>query len=101
IRYRLADLANVEKYGMDHNVHSAALLALAPGTGEILAMVGSPDYFDKYADGAFNGAIALRQPGSAFKPVVYATAFSDQRLSHHCPSAALPCALTAATVFND
>ncbi|MSP11335.1 MAG: penicillin-binding protein [Chloroflexi bacterium] len=101
IRYRLADLANVEKYGMDHNIHSAALLALAPGTGEILAMVGSPDYFDKYADGAFNGAIALRQPGSAFKPIVYATAFSDQRLSHHCPSAALPCALTAATVFND
>ncbi|MEK7108648.1 MAG: transglycosylase domain-containing protein [Patescibacteria group bacterium] len=52
-----------------------ALVALNPKTGEILTMVGSRDYFDVDRDGNFNVATALRQPGSAFKPFVYATAF--------------------------
>ena len=52
-----------------------ALTAVNPKTGEILAMVGSRDYFDVERDGNFNVATALRQPGSAFKPFVYATAF--------------------------
>lgn len=52
-----------------------ALVALDPKSGEILSMVGSRDYFDVEHDGNFNVATALRQPGSAFKPFVYATAF--------------------------
>ena len=52
-----------------------ALVAINPRSGEILAMVGSRDYFDIERDGNFNVATALRQPGSAFKPFVYATAF--------------------------
>lgn len=52
-----------------------ALVAIAPPTGEILAMVGSRDYFDIAREGNFNVATAPRQPGSAFKPFVYATAF--------------------------
>lgn len=39
-------------------------------------MVGSRDYFDENIDGNFNIALAHRQPGSAFKPFVYATAFN-------------------------
>ncbi len=59
----------------DYNVHDAALVALDPGTGQILAMVGSADYFDESIDGAVNVALANRQPGSAIKPITYAAAF--------------------------
>ncbi len=59
-----------------HNVRNAALVALDPRTGEILAMVGSPDYFSARIDGAVNGATALRQPGSSIKPLTYAAAFA-------------------------
>ncbi|HSE56869.1 MAG TPA: PBP1A family penicillin-binding protein [Candidatus Paceibacterota bacterium] len=57
------------------NASNAALVATNPQTGEILAMVGSRDYFDKGIDGAYNVATAKRQPGSSFKPFVYAAAF--------------------------
>lgn len=58
-----------------HNVRNAALVALDPQTGEILAMLGSPDYFSARIDGAVNGTTALRQPGSSIKPLTYAAAF--------------------------
>jgi 1A family penicillin-binding protein len=55
---------------------NAALVAEDPKTGQILALVGSRDYFDLANDGNFNIAIqGLRQPGSALKPFVYLTAF--------------------------
>ncbi len=53
-----------------------ALAAMDPQTGEVLAMVGSRDYFDVAGEGNFNVTTARRQPGSAFKPFVYATAFT-------------------------
>jgi len=46
-----------------------------PKTGHVLFMVGSRDYFDTDHEGNFNVTIAHRQPGSTFKPFVYATAF--------------------------
>lgn len=56
--------------------HNAALVAQDPKTGQILALVGSRDYFDMEHEGNFNVATqGLRQPGSALKPFVYATAF--------------------------
>lgn len=58
------------------NAHNAALVALDPKTGQILAMVGSKNYFDPDIDGNFNAALANRQPGSAFKPFVYAAALA-------------------------
>ncbi|MFA6273226.1 MAG: transglycosylase domain-containing protein [Candidatus Paceibacterota bacterium] len=64
-------LQNEVKY----NAENASLVAIDPKTGQILTMVGSRDYFDKEIDGNFNVALAHRQPGSAFKPIVYATAF--------------------------
>jgi len=63
--------ANATKY----KATNAALVAVDPKTGQILAMVGSRDYFDKSIDGNVNVAIRDRQPGSSFKPYVYATAF--------------------------
>ena len=51
-------------------------MAIDPKTGQILTMVGSRDYFDKTIDGNFNIATATRQPGSSFKPFIYATAFN-------------------------
>lgn len=54
---------------------NASLVAIDPKTGEIIAMVGSRDYFDIKNDGNVNVALRPRQPGSAFKPFVYATAF--------------------------
>jgi 1A family penicillin-binding protein len=65
-----------EEGAPDYNVHDAALVALDPATGQILAMVGSADYFDESIDGAVNVVMANRQPGSAIKPITYATAFA-------------------------
>lgn len=55
---------------------NASLVAIDPATGQILALVGSRDYFDTENDGNFNIALAHRQPGSSFKPFVYAAAFA-------------------------
>ena len=59
----------------NYNASNAALVAIDPKTGQILTMVGSRDYFDKNIDGNFNVTTAGRQPGSSFKPFIYATAF--------------------------
>jgi 1A family penicillin-binding protein len=58
------------------NAENAAIVATDPKTGQILTMVGSRDYFDTEIDGNFNIAVAERQPGSSFKPFVYAAAFA-------------------------
>lgn len=60
-----------------YNASNSGLVAIDPATGQILTMVGSRNYFDKDIDGAYNIATAERQPGSSFKPFVYATAFGD------------------------
>jgi len=57
------------------NAHNAALVSMDARTGEILSMVGSRDYFDETIDGNVNVVLAKRQPGSSFKPIVYAAAF--------------------------
>jgi len=59
-----------------NNAHDGALVALKPATGEILAMVGSADYYNEAISGQVNMAVsATRQPGSAMKPVNYVAAF--------------------------
>jgi 1A family penicillin-binding protein len=57
------------------NGSNDAFVAIDPKTGGILTMVGSRDYFDTKIDGNFNVTTAHRQPGSTFKPFVYAEAF--------------------------
>ena len=70
-------LGTYENLSVDNNVNNAAVVVMSPSNGEILAMDGSVNYNDKRPEvrGEYNAAIALRQPGSSFKPIVYATAF--------------------------
>lgn len=68
------------------NISNGAILVTAPSTGEILAMVGSKDYFES-PFGAFNVTTASRQPGSSIKPLMY--------------SLALQKGYTAATIIED
>ena len=70
----VAKLANLK-------VGNGAALVTKPNTGEILAMIGSKDYFDSEEDGQVNVALALRQPGSSIKPIMYATAFAEKTLN--------------------
>ncbi|MBI4067238.1 PBP1A family penicillin-binding protein [Candidatus Gottesmanbacteria bacterium] len=56
------------------SVGNGAALVTNPKTGEILAMVGSKDYFDNENDGNVNVALSLRQPGSSIKVVNYSLA---------------------------
>jgi len=69
------------------NITNGGALVTNPKTGEVLAMVGSRDYWDTERDGQVNLTTALRQPGSAIKPVNY--------------SVALESGFTAATVIQD
>lgn len=57
----------------NYNVSNGAAMVTDPATGEILAMVGSKNYFDENIDGNVNVVIAHRQPGSSIKPINYAT----------------------------
>lgn len=78
------------KNGAKRNAHNAALVAMDPKTGQILAMVGSKDYFGESEPAGctpgknctfepnVNVATSERQPGSSFKPYVYVTAFKKE-----------------------
>ncbi len=57
------------------NVSNGAGLVISPQTGEVLAMVGSRDFFDTTHDGQVNITLSPRQPGSSIKPLTYALAF--------------------------
>jgi 1A family penicillin-binding protein len=68
------------------NITNAAVLVTKPSTGEILAMVGSADYYAQ-PSGAFNVTTGYRQPGSSIKPITYALALERD--------------LTAASILDD
>lgn len=67
---------HVAAIGPEHNLTNATLVALKPGTGEILALLGSVDYRDESIDGQVNVALSPQQPGSSIKPLTYAAALS-------------------------
>jgi membrane peptidoglycan carboxypeptidase len=67
--------AKKEDYAKLYDAHNIALVAADPNTKEILAYVGNHDYNDEEHDGKVDMARAPRQPGSSFKPLVYAAAF--------------------------
>lgn len=58
-------------------INNGAALVTNPHTGEILAMVGSKDYFDFAHDGQVNVTMRPRQPGSSIKPITYSVAFEN------------------------
>ena len=62
----------------EKNATSAAVVVLDAAQGDVLAMVGSADYFDASRDGAVNVALSPRQPGSALKPFTYALALAQE-----------------------
>jgi 1A family penicillin-binding protein len=93
-----AEVAGLKGY----HVTNGAAMVTNPATGEVLAMVGSRDYFDSAIDGNVNVTLALRQPGSSIKPINYAvglingysaaTPFIDQKVcfpnqggKNYCP----------------
>lgn len=81
-------VANNIKILANLQVTNGATLVTNPKTGEILAMVGSNNYFDTQNDGNVNVTTSLRQPGSSIKVVTYAKAIEDKKI-------------TAATIFED
>mgnify|MGYP000906889125 FL=1 len=66
--------AQVEKLA-SRNATNSGLVAVTPNNGDIISMVGSVDY-NKPGYGAVNVTLAQLQPGSSFKPIAYATAFT-------------------------
>ena len=62
---------------MNYDASAAALLVVDNASGDVLAYVGSPDFFSERALGQNDGARALRQPGSTLKPFVYAAAMQE------------------------
>ncbi len=66
---------------------SAALVSMDNKSGGILSMVGWPDYFDTENGGNNNMITAKRQPGSSFKPIVYALAISRNPIGPESPIA--------------
>ncbi|MCX7754645.1 MAG: transglycosylase domain-containing protein [Anaerolineales bacterium] len=63
-------------FSQGRNVKNGALVAIQPQSGEILVMVGSPDFYNEAIDGQVNMAVSpTRQPGSSIKPLTYVAAF--------------------------
>jgi len=71
----------------DRGISNGAAVVLDNGTGEVLSLVGSRDFFDEIHDGQVNGALALRQPGSTLKAFTYGLALEN--------------GLTAASLIDD
>jgi len=83
-------VASQENYAKSVNANNSAVVVIDPKTGEILSLMGSKNYFEKsYPEGCEENStskclftpkfdvatMGLRQPGSSFKPIVYASAF--------------------------
>jgi len=68
--------AQINRLPVEKHVTNAALVAVEPTTGELLAMVGSVDFNNPNISGQINMALVPRQPGSAIKPLTYLAAFS-------------------------
>ncbi len=73
-----AQVQQVIRLLASNNVHHAAALVIDNHTGEVLAYVGSPDYFAQAQLGGNDGVQALRQPGSTLKPFLYQLALEKR-----------------------
>ncbi|MBD3382208.1 MAG: penicillin-binding protein 1C [candidate division Zixibacteria bacterium] len=72
---RLAE--NYHNLLVERDIHNLSIVVLDNHTGDLLAMVGSPDFNDRSHHGQVNGALAKRSPGSALKPFAYALGFEE------------------------
>ena len=71
-------------------ISTGTVIVMETETREVLAMVGSYDFFDQTGEGQVNGTVAPRSPGSALKPFIYALALdkgliTPERLLHDVP----------------
>lgn len=73
-------VANQVRRLFGNDVSNGAAVAIDPVTGEVMALVGSYDWDDK-ENGRINMALAPRQPGSSFKPFIYAAAFEKRLIT--------------------
>ena len=89
VNYQLSLLNSDANGQIPANANNAALIALDPYTGQVLTMLGSPDYFNEDIDGAVNATLALRQPGSTLKPFTYALAMNPNSSAPYAPSTVL------------
>ena len=101
---------DVEKESVKYNANNAALVAIDPKTGQVLAMVGSKDYFGTSTPAGctpgknctfepnVNVALSQRQPGSSFKPYVYGTAF--KKGNNYSPASLLIDVVTDFGTYN-
>ena len=64
----------------DRSVRDAAAIVVDNATGDVLAYLGSPEYFDARSLGRNDGVVALRQPGSTLKPFLYELAFERRTI---------------------
>ena len=72
---KIAEDALISHLNEHNRKLQGALVSLDPRTGQVVAMVGGRDYYDKKMNGQFNRAVqGKRQPGSTMKPYIYATA---------------------------
>lgn len=79
---KIKAIVNDYKKGLEaHEVHNLAVVVLANETREVLAYLGSQDYFDNRHGGQNQGPYALRSPGSALKPFLYLKAFADGHIT--------------------
>ncbi|MDQ6883088.1 MAG: penicillin-binding protein [Candidatus Dormibacteraeota bacterium] len=69
--------SGVAHFAKSNGVNNGAMLVMDPHTGEVLAMVGSADYFNSGIGGQVNYTVSPRQPGSSFKPYTYVTALMN------------------------
>ncbi len=77
-KQKIADEVVIEEtknFQAKYNANNASLVAIDPKNGQVLAMVGSRDYFNDEIQGQVNVATSLRQPGSSMKLIVYASLF--------------------------
>src|SRR5204862_731934 len=90
VRGGLREVDQRTSWRKGHGVPQVALVAIDSHTGEVKALIGGRDF----AQSEVNHSMAQRQPGSAFKPFVYAAALQSQAKKGSGP-------ITAATVLND
>lgn len=74
----------------DQGIQNASAVVIDTATREVRAMIGSADYFDIPSEGANNGAVALRSPGSTLKPFLYGLAMDDGLIAEKTKLADIP-----------
>lgn len=79
-RFVQAQVQDVARSLRQHNGHQAAALVIDNHSGEVLAYVGSTDYFERSQQGENDGIQALRQPGSTLKPFLYQLALENRSI---------------------